>query len=283
MPYANPHALVSTDWLAARLKAPEIRVIDVTKFLPTEKRDGKAEFAERHIPGAVYFDIDDIADPNTTLPHMIPGPELFAEKVGRLGIGNRHHVICYDVKGLASAARGWWMLRLFGHDKVAVLDGGLPKWLSEGRPIESGAARPQPATFAASFRPELVRTLEQMRANLTARNELVLDARSRGRFRGTEPEPRPGMRGGHIPGSASLPYTDILNPEEKTVLPADLLARKFEAAGVTSESPVVTTCGTGVTAAALALGLYLLGREDVAVYDGSWTEWGGRSDTPIET
>ncbi len=283
MSYVNPDGLVSTEWLAERLGTPEIRVIDVTKFLPNEGRDGKAEYEAMHIPGAVYFDIDDVADPGATLPHMIPSPELFAEKVGGLGIGNTHHVVCYDVKGLASAARGWWMFRTFGHDKIAVLNGGLPKWLSEGRPTEPGTVAPKPADFSANFNPAMFRNLEQMLANVESGAELILDARSEGRFHATEPEPRPGMRPGHIPGSACLPLPEILNFEDKTVLPADRLAKVLAAAGVSPERSIITTCGSGVTAAALSLGLYLLGREDVAVYDGSWSEWGGREDTPIET
>jgi thiosulfate/3-mercaptopyruvate sulfurtransferase len=234
------------------------------------------------VPGAVFFDIDAIADRTTSLPHMLPSPEAFAAAVGALGIGSGDRVGVYDVRGVVSAARVWWTFRVFGHEAVAVLDGGLRKWQAEGRPVEHGAPKPAPRTFTARLRPELVRSLDAMRANLTSRAAQVLDARSAGRFAGTEPEPRPGLRGGHIPGSLNLPY-ETLYRADGTLKAPDELRGAITAAGVDLGRPVVTSCGSGVTASVLALALYLVGRPDAAVYDGSWSEWGSRSDTPVET
>lgn len=275
--------LVSTEWLAKELGAPDLRVVDASWYLPQQKRDAKAEYADRHIPGAVYFDIDVISDTSTSLPHMLPRPEQFARQIGDLGIGDGDRVVCYDGAGLFSAARAWWMLRVMGHTNVAVLDGGFPKWLAEGRKAESGPSRPRPRTFTPLPDRRLIRDIEQVRANLATRREQVLDARARGRFAGTEPEPRPGVRSGHIPGAANLPHNELLDAKTGTVLPHDELVVRFQAAGVELSKPVVTSCGSGVTASALALGLYLVGRRDAAVYDGSWSEWGGRADTPVET
>ena len=283
MTYANPDALVSTEWLAAHLEAPDVRVVDASRPLTTEDRDARAAYEARHIPGAVFFDIDEIADSENPLPHMLPSPEKFASLVGRLGLGDGHRIIAYDSAGLYSAGRAWWMFRVFGHGDIAVLDGGLPKWLREGRPTESGKPMPGERKFTSSMNTLLVRDLDHMKENLESRREQVLDSRPAGRFAGTEPEPRPGLRSGHIPGSLNLPYTDILDPDTGTLRPADALRARVAAAGIDLDKPVVTTCGTGVTAAALALALYLLGHGDAAVYDGSWTEWGGRDDTPVET
>jgi thiosulfate/3-mercaptopyruvate sulfurtransferase len=274
-------ALVTTEWLARNLGRRDVRVVDSSWHMPQLQRNAGAEFAQAHIPGAVFFDIDAIADRSTTLPHMLPRASEFAQAVGRLGIGSRDRVIVYDTRGVASAARVWWTFRAFGHDKVFVLDGGLPRWRAEGRPVEAGVPTPKPRRFTARLRRSLVRDLAAMRQNVKTRNAQVLDARSRGRFAGTEPEPRAGLRGGHIPGSLNLPY-DELYQKDGTLLPADAIRTKLEGAGIVLGKPVITSCGSGVTASVLALGFHVAGRPDVAVYDGSWTEWGGRDDTPIE-
>ena len=273
-------ALVTTEWLAKHRDEPDVRVVDGTWHMPQLGRDARAEFLAAHIPGAVFFDIDAIADHTTTLPHMLPSAEAFAAAVGALGLGSGDRIIVYDVRGVVSAARVWWTFRAFGHDAVAVLDGGLRKWRLEGRPVEAGEAQPAPRTFAARPRPELVRDLAAVRANLTSRAEQVVDARSAGRFAGTEPEPRPGLRGGHIPGSLNLPYETLYRADGRLETP-DALRAAMRAAGVDLARPIVTSCGSGVTASVLALALHRLGRPDVAVYDGSWSEWGGRVDTPI--
>ena len=275
--------LVSTAWLAGELGKTDLVVFDATKYLPNENKDGKAEFLATHIPGARYFDIDEVADTDTDLPHMVPTPGRFAKLMGALGVGNATRIVFYDQKGLASAARGWWLMGLFGHDQAAVLDGGLPKWTREGRAIETGApAAPKPATFQPDYRATRLRGVGDILGNVTTRAELVLDARAAGRFTGAVPEPRAGMRSGHMPGAANVPYTDLLHTDGTFRPVADLTVR-FAAAGVDGARPVVTSCGSGVTACILTLGLKLAGLPEGAVYDGSWTEWGGRSDTPVET
>jgi thiosulfate/3-mercaptopyruvate sulfurtransferase len=274
--------LVTTDWLAKHLADPDLRVVDGTWHMPQTGRNARAEFEAAHIPGAVFFDIDAIADRTTSLPHMLPTAEDFGAAVGALGIGNSHRVVVYDVRGVVSAARVWWTFRTFGHEAVSVLDGGLRKWQTEGRPVEHGGSAPARRAFTARLHPELVRDLEAMRANLAGGTTQVLDARSAGRFAGTEPEPRAGLRGGHIPGSLNLPY-ETLYRADGTLKPPDELRAALTAAGVDLDRPVVTSCGSGVTASVLALALYLVGRRDVAVYDGSWSEWGARADTPVET
>lgn len=277
------HPLVTTDWLAANLARPDIVVFDATKYLPNENRDGAAEFLAARIPGAGFFDIDLFADPDTALPHMVPSVGRMERLLGEAGVGNGSLVVFYDQKGLASAARGWWLMDLFGHAHAAVLDGGLPKWRAENRPTESGPPAPPAArTFRADFRATRLRGVGDMLANAQSRAELVLDARAAGRFAGTAPEPRAGVRGGHMPGSANIPYTDLLNADG-TFRDAASLRARFAAAGADGSRPVVTSCGTGVTACILTLGLVLAGLPQGAVYDGSWTEWGGRADTPVET
>lgn len=273
--------VVTTEWLAKHLGAPDLRVLDGTWHMPQARRDARAEFEAAHIPGAMFFDIDAIADRTTSLPHMLPSAEEFAAAVGGLGIGSGDRIVVYDVRGVVSAARVWWTFRVFGHDAVAVLDGGLRKWRAEGRPLERGGAAPARRAFTARLRPELVRDVEALRTNVVSRAFQVLDARSAGRFAGTEPEPRAGLRGGHIPGSVNLPY-ETLYQADGTLKPPDALRAAITEAGIDLDRPVVTSCGSGVTASVLALALYLVGRPDTAVYDGSWSEWGSRPDTPVE-
>jgi thiosulfate/3-mercaptopyruvate sulfurtransferase len=283
MNYAHPESLVSTEWLAAHLGDPGVRVLDGTYHLPTVKRDGRAEYLAKHIPGAAFFDIDGIADDATDLPHMIPAPAIFEAEMRKLGISATTRVVVYDTYGWQSAARVWWSLRAFGHDNVALLDGGLPKWLAEGRAVEAGDATNAPGNFTAKFRPELVRSKAQMLANVTSQAEQVLDARAAGRFEGTAPEPRPGLRGGHIPGSRNLPMGSLVDPKTMRLKPADELAKLYAGAGIDVARPIATTCGSGVTACGLAFGLHLIGAEKVAIYDGSWSEWGLPGGPPIAT
>ena len=275
--------LVSVEWLATHLRDQNLVVCDCTAYLPTEAKNAAAEFAIAHIPGARLFDIDVIADTDTDLPHMAPSPGRFARLVGQLGVSNASTVVFYDQKGLFSAARGWWMMRLFGHDAAAVLDGGLPAWRRAEQPVEAGPpAIPASVTFRPDYHPRLLRGIGDMIANVTSREELVLDARAAGRFDASVPEPRAGMRGGHIPGARSVPFTELLRPDFTMRTPDELRAR-LAIAGANGLQPVVTSCGTGVTAAVITLAMAVAGLPIGALYDGAWTEWGGRPDTPVET
>lgn len=278
-----PPALVCTEWLFERLDDPDLRVIDATYFLPGAGRDARAEFAAAHIPGARFFDIDAVKDETSRLPHMLPSPEAFGEAMAALGIADGHQVVVYDTHGLFSAARLWWTFRVFGHDAVSVLDGGLPKWRAEGRPVTDAPPPIRRAYFSAGFRPELVRDWQAVRAALEEGAAQVVDARSAGRFAGSDPEVRPGLRSGHMPGAINLPFTDLLNPADKTLLDPDALQARLADAGIDPERPLVASCGSGVTACVIALALYRLGYAEAAVYDGSWTEWGGRDDLPVAT
>ena len=279
--YTNPDALVSTEWLAEHLNAPDVRIIDASHHLPTAGRNAKAEYRELHIPGAIFWDIDAIADQSSDLPHMLPDADQFARQVAALGIGDGHKIVVYDTVSATGAARVWWTFRVFGYREVAVLNGGFRKWQAEGRPVTSDVQARSERTFTARKNHMLVRDREQMLRNIDKRREQVVDARSAGRFLAKEPEPREGMRSGHIPGSRNVPFPSLLN-EDGTYRDAAAL-RAFQDAGVDVAKPLATTCGSGVTACTLALGLYLIGNTDVAVYDGSWSEWGSREDTPVET
>jgi thiosulfate/3-mercaptopyruvate sulfurtransferase len=283
MPYAHPEALVGTDWLAAHLDDPRIRVVDCSFKLPGITPTAAADYRRGHIPGAVFFDIDDVCAPATSLPHMIPTADLFAQKMSALGVGDGDRVVVYDGNGLSSAGRAWWMLRLFGHPDVALLDGGLPKWQAEGRPLDSAIPNPAPRHFTARFDTALVRDRAALLGNLATRREQVVDARAAGRFDGSTAEVRPGLRSGHIPGSRSLPYEQLTDPKTHQLRSAAELTRLFEDAGVALDRPVVTSCGSGVTACALAFALHLIGNSGAAIYDGSWSEWGLPGDTPVET
>lgn len=275
-PPARP--LVSTDWLAGHLGDPDLAVLDASWYLPAAARDARSEYLAAHVPGALWWDLDRHSDPDTDLPHMLPPPETFARAMGAMGIANGAFIVAYDTSGTnLSAARAWWQVRVFGHDRVAVLDGGLVRWRAEGRPLASGEACRHPVAFAASFRPGMVRSRAEVDEMVRSGAAQILDARSAGRFHGTEPEPRPGLRSGHIPGSLNLPFPELTGPDGR-LLPLDELRRRFTAAGVGFDRPVVTTCGSGTTACALALGLAVLGHDDVAVYDGSWAEWGRSLD-----
>jgi thiosulfate/3-mercaptopyruvate sulfurtransferase len=271
----TPGPLVSTAWLAARLGQPDLRIVDATWFMPGDPRSGIAEYRQAHIPGAVFFDIDAVADRRSPLPHMLPTPEAFADAAGRLGLSRAAATVVYDSQGIFSAPRVWWTLRVMGFTDVAVLDGGLKAWRAEARPMEAG--EPAPA-----FDPGLVQDLGAVQAVLASGAAQVLDARPGPRFRGETPEPRAGLRGGHMPGACNLPFAGLIGEDGRMKDPA-ALATALADAGIDLNKPVVTTCGSGVSAAVLALALAILGRDRAAVYDGSWTEWGGRTDTAVVT
>jgi thiosulfate/3-mercaptopyruvate sulfurtransferase len=275
--------LVSTDWLAARLDDAGVKIVDASFKLPGVTPLPKDDYLRAHIPGAVFFDVDAVADHESPLPHMFPSAGQFGQDVGALGIGNGDTVVVYDAGGWVAGPRAWWMFLAYGHDKVRVLDGGLKKWIAEGRPVESGAVSVRPATFTAAFDARRVRTMQQMVANLASRAEQVIDARASDRFEGRAAEPRPGLRRGHIPGSRNVPYNRLFDAASGTMKPLAELRAAFSEAGVQLDGPIVTSCGSGVSAAVLTLALYRLGVENPALYDGSWSEWGAPDGPPVAT
>ena len=281
MPITDP--LVSTQWLAAHLNDPHVKVLDATFKLPGVLPLPKDDYLSQHIPGAAFFDVDAVSDHASPLPHMFPSAEQFGRDVGALGIGNDDTVVLYDAGGWVAAPRAWWMFLSFGHANVRVLDGGLKKWLAEGRPTESGAVMPKPATFTASFDGKRIRSMDQMVANIASKTEQVIDARPTGRFEGTVDEPRPGLRAGHIPGARSVPYATLFDANTGAMKSLDELRAAFSGAGVDTAKPIVTSCGSGVSAGVLTLALYRLGVENSALYDGSWAEWGEQGGPPVAT
>lgn len=280
---ALPTPLVSTEWLAQHLREPWVRVVDASMYLPNAGRNAHEEYLAGHIPGAVFADLGWLSDENAPYPHTIPAADTFAMRAGSLGIGSAHAVVVYDTSGQNfSAPRLWWMLRTFGHQEVAVLDGGMQKWAKEGREIETILPAVTRAALETHFDSSRVRDMKQMRANVDGKAEQVVDARSPGRFTATEPEPRAGVRGGHIPGSVNLHYAALVNGDG-TMRSRQDLQQIVKDAGVDTSAPIVASCGTGVTACAVVLALDVLGVQNTAVFDGSWTEWGSATDTPVET
>jgi len=281
MTYANPEALVSTEWLAEHLSDPDIRIFDCTWHHASTNLDGRTQYRGRHLPGSVHFDIDHIADKSNPLPHMLPTPEDFAKKVGLLGVGAGDRIVVYDrLYGGAAAARVWWMFRVFGYDKVAMLNGGYGKWTKEKHPSDMSPVRPEPKSFSATYDPALVRSLSDMRENLATTAAQVIDARGPAKFDGTQEDVFPFKKLGHIPNATNIPWADLIDPETGELIAPSALATRFAAAGIDLERPIVTTCASGITSCVVALGLYLLGRKTAAVYDGSWAEWGLVEDTP---
>ncbi len=275
--------IVETDWLAEHLDAPDLVVFDASWHLPTAGRDPKAEYLEAHVPGALFFDIEDLRDEKSSLPHMLPSTVKFASRMKKLGVGDGIRIIVYDTEGMFSAPRVWWTFRAMGHDDVAVLNGGLKKWKAEGRPLDSGPPRKRPEChYTPMMNASLIRDRDDIKQTLARKDAQLVDARPAARFAGSEPEPRPGVRSGHIPGSRNVPSQSLINADGTLKAPEEL-ARIFRDAGIEPSRPVVTTCGSGVTASILSLALAVLGQTNAAVYDGSWAEWGADESLPMET
>lgn len=282
MSFALP-TLVQSEELSKCLEHPNLRIVDASWHLPEAKRNGLEEFEQEHLPGAVFLDLDEVSDPESELPHTIPTEEYFAKKIGELGIGNNSWVVVYDTTGLFSAARVWWMFRAFGHERVSLLDGGFPKWKTENRLLSNGRFEAKPSQFRAVFNKQMFCNWESVLEHPKNQNSLILDARPSERFSGEVDEPRPGLRSGHIPNSKNLPFMELLEGFDRRLLSVDQIKGKFEATSFSADKEIVCSCGSGVTACILALGLHLMGHQQVKIYDGSWTEWGSRHDLPIET
>ncbi len=275
--------LVSTDWLAAHISDANVKVVDASFKLPGVLPLPKDDYLAAHLPGAVFFDVDAVSDHSNPLPHMFPSAEQFGRDLGQLGIGNADTVVVYDSGGWVAAPRAWWMFLSYGHDKIRVLDGGLKKWRAEGRPVESGEFKARPAAFKATYDAKRVRSMQEMIANVGSKAEQVIDARAADRFEGRAPEPRPGIRSGHIPGSRNVPYNQLFDAATGAMKPLDDLRKAFAGAGVKLDAPIVTSCGSGVSAGVLTLALYRLGITETALYDGSWSEWGQAGGPPVAT
>ena len=278
----DPKTLVSTDWLAEHLKDPDLRILDASIYLPGVDRDGRTEYDAVHIPGARFFDIDDVSDGRSDLPHMVPPIDKFMSRVRAMGVGDGHQIVVYDGSGLFSAARVWWLFRIMGQSNIAVLDGGLPKWIAEGREVEDLAPVIRDRHMTVRFQNQMVRDVTQVSSASKLGTSQIVDARAAGRFSGELPEPREGLRSGHIPNSRNVPFTDLLN-DDKTMKTLDQTRAIFENAGVDLKRPIITTCGSGVTAAVLGLALERMGHDMWSLYDGSWTEWGMFPAVPVST